>query len=69
MIWFKSCPRCEGDIVANSDHFGAYKSCLSCGYVDDLEEDWLCQSKPNLSEQPYDRPVLLEPLVCTLEYL
>ena len=26
----KSCPRCEGDLVASRDHFGPYVKCLQC---------------------------------------
>jgi DNA-directed RNA polymerase subunit M/transcription elongation factor TFIIS len=31
MIWFKSCPRCHGDLVPRSDFYGRYLSCLQCG--------------------------------------
>ena len=32
-IYFKSCPRCSGDIIREKDHNGAFNSCLACGYV------------------------------------
>jgi hypothetical protein len=32
-IYFKSCPRCSGDIIWEKDHNGAFNSCLACGYV------------------------------------
>jgi DNA-directed RNA polymerase subunit M/transcription elongation factor TFIIS len=27
------CPRCRGSMIAEKDWYGAYSSCLSCGYV------------------------------------
>ena len=36
VIYFKSCPRCSvGDLIDASDHWGAYKECLQCGYLND----------------------------------
>ncbi len=32
MMWFKSCPRCNGDLHEDSDVYGRYIACLSCGY-------------------------------------
>ena len=32
MFWFKSCPRCDGDLYGNSDIFGSYVACFQCGY-------------------------------------
>ena len=32
MIWFKSCPRCSGDLMEDSDGYGKYVSCLACGH-------------------------------------
>ncbi len=41
-IAFKSCPRCTGDLRANSDHYGSFVACLTCGYVkDDVPVDQL----------------------------
>ena len=31
-IYFKACPRCNGDIVDLSDMHGDYLDCLQCGY-------------------------------------
>lgn len=31
MIWFKSCPRCQGDLLHRTDSHGPYVSCLQCG--------------------------------------
>jgi hypothetical protein len=31
MIWLKSCPRCRGDLILDSDYYGHYVSCIQCG--------------------------------------
>lgn len=28
-----SCPRCQGNMLFETDQYGAYSTCLSCGYV------------------------------------
>ena len=33
MVLFKSCERCSGDRVEESDHEGPYVICLACGHV------------------------------------
>ena len=33
MIFFKSCPRCEGDRALERDSYGWYIICLICGHV------------------------------------
>ncbi len=33
MILFKSCPRCSGDQVLESDAYGSYILCLACGHT------------------------------------
>ena len=38
MIWFKACPKCQGDLCLDSDHFGKFKTCMQCGYCKDLIE-------------------------------
>jgi len=37
MIFFKACPRCNGDMHINRDIYGDYKECLNCGNMQDLE--------------------------------
>ena len=32
MIFFKSCPRCKGDMVMSTDLYGKYMECLQCGH-------------------------------------
>jgi hypothetical protein len=36
MIWLKQCPRCQGDLVLDQDHYGSFKTCVQCGYLRDL---------------------------------
>ena len=33
MVFFKSCPRCAGDRVSESDFYGRFITCLACGHV------------------------------------
>ena len=33
MLWRKSCPRCRGDLVVESDFYGQYVSCIQCGNI------------------------------------
>ena len=33
MLYLKGCPRCAGDIYADTDEYGAYRQCLQCGFV------------------------------------
>ena len=37
-IYFKQCPRCNGDISASSDQYGDYIHCLQCGYMADIKD-------------------------------
>ena len=38
MLQLKGCPRCQGDLVLDKDHFGWYQSCIQCGMNIDLPE-------------------------------
>ncbi|MBI4312980.1 MAG: hypothetical protein HY681_14560 [Chloroflexi bacterium] len=38
MIYFKSCPRCQGDMHVVNDLYGRYMECLQCGYEADLKQ-------------------------------
>ena len=38
MMYFKECPRCQGDLHSNRDMYGEYKECLQCGYMVDIEK-------------------------------
>jgi transcription initiation factor TFIIIB Brf1 subunit/transcription initiation factor TFIIB len=33
MLLRKSCPRCRGDLVMESDFYGQYVSCIQCGSI------------------------------------
>jgi len=33
MIWSNACPRCRGDVFAQTDKWGRYISCARCGYT------------------------------------
>ena len=39
MFWFKSCPRCHGDLSNNSDNYGNYIACFQCGHYLTAAED------------------------------
>ena len=39
MLFFKSCPRCRGDLQENQDIYGEYKECLQCGYMLDIPRE------------------------------
>lgn len=39
MLYLKSCPRCTGDINADSDTHGTFLKCLQCGFSKDLSPD------------------------------
>ena len=39
MFWFKSCPKCHGDLYRDSDTYGTYIACLQCGnYLTEADE-------------------------------
>lgn len=33
--YFKSCPKCGGDLILLEDNFGKYQDCMQCGYIID----------------------------------
>lgn len=39
MMYFRSCPRCSGDMALESDRYGVYRSCVQCGCVRDLADE------------------------------
>ncbi len=32
MFWFKSCPKCHGDLYRDSDSYGTYIACMQCSH-------------------------------------
>jgi len=39
MMYFKECPKCQGDLYAGEDIHGGYVSCIQCGYLRDLPDE------------------------------
>ena len=37
MIFFRACPKCQGEIYVTEDQFGKYRTCMQCGWLQDLE--------------------------------
>ncbi len=57
MFWFKSCPKCHGDLYRDSDTYGTYIACLQCShYLTEADEMRLELSTSKLGMAP----VLLE---------
>ena len=56
MFWFKQCPRCSGDLVAESDHFGSYVSCMQCGLCRDVTSERTDPSQ--ISMEPVPAPTV-----------
>ena len=44
MFWLKSCPHCDGDLLAQDDRFGSFVTCVQCGFSKDL---------PSVTEGPF----------------
>ena len=36
MYFLKQCPKCNGDLVTDSDQYGDFVSCLQCGLCRDI---------------------------------
>ena len=47
MMWFKSCPKCQGDLYLDRDLHGFFISCLHCGLLRDVRSEHiaLCRAK------------------------
>ena len=53
MFWFKSCPKCHGDLYQDSDTYGTYISCLQCGhYLTEADETGLELSTSRVDMAP-----------------
>ena len=37
MVYLKSCPKCLGDLTMRQDAYGAFISCIQCGFMRDVE--------------------------------
>lgn len=39
MFWFKSCPKCQGDLYRGGDVYGSFIACIQCShYLTEAEE-------------------------------
>ncbi len=38
ILFYKSCPRCRGDMHDSRDMYGTYRVCVQCGHMVDLAE-------------------------------
>ncbi len=55
MFWFKTCPKCHGDLYSDSDVYGSYVACLQCShYLSEAEETRLGLS---VAQPEYTVPV------------
>jgi len=36
MVYFKACPRCQGDVTEHRDHYGTAMICIQCGWSKDI---------------------------------
>jgi len=39
MVFYRSCPKCKGDMDTKRDLYGGFKECLQCGLLQDLVQD------------------------------
>jgi hypothetical protein len=50
MMWLKSCPRCHGDLLLDSDYYGPSVSCIQCGHT--LQEPLSGVRPSRLADKP-----------------
>ena len=36
MVFYKSCPKCRGDMDQRQDLYGDFRECLQCGYTQEV---------------------------------
>ena len=36
MVYYRSCPKCRGDMHIRRDFYGDFRECLQCGLMQDL---------------------------------
>ena len=39
VVYYKACPRCQGDMHKAQDVYGHYKECLQCGYILNIDHE------------------------------
>ena len=52
MFWLKQCPRCNGDLIAERDSYGAFISCMQCGLSKDIKGSKIDPSQMSLESVP-----------------
>lgn len=50
MIFFRSCPKCRGDIQLTQDVYGTFKECIQCGFILELEEEPTAPARREMPE-------------------
>ena len=38
MVYYRSCPKCRGDMHSREDVYGNFRECVQCGLIQDLKE-------------------------------
>jgi len=67
MMWLKSCPRCHGDLVLDSDYYGSYVSCIQCGASLNRARRSYTQQRPFVDAPATDLPKTERELPATHE--
>ena len=67
MMWLKSCPRCHGDPVLDSDYYGGYLSCIQCGASLNRAQRSHPQQRPFVDTPAADLPKTERELPATRE--
>ena len=49
MMFFKTCPKCHGDMYVDRDVYGTFIECLQCGLLRDVESSHV----PNADSIPH----------------
>ena len=55
MFWFKLCPRCTGDLFEDRDQYGAFLTCMQCGFSKDVSRNH--QGRFVVSAEPVPAPL------------
>ena len=53
MIYFNACPKCHGDLTLSQDGYGAFVSCLQCGFMRDIDVKPTSAKTPAVSRSWY----------------
>ena len=61
MFQLRGCPKCQGDLFAGEDIYGAYLSCLQCGRYYAISDASARGARPIPDSQPVGPPVLADP--------